>query len=888
MGLPTGVGKLRFTIQSCSGEDPDYPATELLYHSPQTRGWQCPRFCSFPQEVVLRLEEPSRIQQIQILSHEYKIATKVEIFVGVLPPGASDPEQCSLKRLGFLSFDSNERSGHQARELKSVHVNTTAFVLRLLVHRCHTNKLNIYNQVGIVALNLIGELLQAKGSNVGIVALNLIGEPLQAEPPLPQYVTNHYNPPPGVAVGPARSALADLALDVNVDPLTAAKIRDINRMKEAAVANEDYDEAKRLKGVMERLRAVGAKIAQLEARKQVAVEREDYDMAKALKVDIDKLRQAGDTTAAADAQENRPRRANDPEEIFARVLGTKAQRPAPVAVPPAASQPVTMRRTLSPTAASALEPSPEEERWPQASSPGATVPYLQAAGEGALTPAQAYDDRPARARGSYDYENDVAAASAAAAAADSGGGPKASSSGHAPEGFPADLPAPEPLASADEKDAEPLLEVLGDYTVRCLFSKTWQLRDAALQRVDRVLAQRGVSDDQLRDLFKALDRVLLRTIKDRVANVFQSSLAVAKVLLTTGSAAAGQREVAFFISELVPILIDKTGETNTRIQAAASEALLFLAGQKDLGLAALAHLFVRPVKNQSAWRPILGRLQLISALVPQLDIAKAGGEGFQLEPLMRFVGAAFASANADVRSTALKVMVQVHGIVGSAVNKYIPDNLNPKMREQLDEALGNKPDAAPSTSAPAPAPAAGGPSKQPTAHSGGKKAAPNGTAGTAGAGPAAGQQHHQHHHQLPHHSPTHHPPGAEQDPGAIDEDPAPYEAELASRIKALGPDHVEVAESLSNLAILYNSRGEWDKAQPLYERALAIWEKKCGPEHPDVAHTLTDLAVLHLEQGRDDVGRPLLERALRIQEKALGPDHADVIAIRDVLNSEDD
>lgn len=43
-----------------------------------------------------------------------------------------------------------------------------------------------------------------------------------------------------------------------------------------------------------------------------------------------------------------------------------------------------------------------------------------------------------------------------------------------------------------------------------------------------------------------------------------------------------------------------------------------------------------------------------------------------------------------------------------------------------------------------------------------------------------------------------------------------------------------------------------------------------------------------LMQGRDDVGRPLLERALRIQEAALGPNHPDVVAIRDVLNSEDE
>ena len=46
--------------------------------------------------------------------------------------------------------------------------------------------------------------------------------------------------------------------------------------------------------------------------------------------------------------------------------------------------------------------------------------------------------------------------------------------------------------------------------------------------------------------------------------------------------------------------------------------------------------------------------------------------------------------------------------------------------------------------------------------------------------------------------------------------------------------------------------GDFAAAQPLYQRALGIWEATLGPDHPDVAHTLTDLAVLHLEQARPD------------------------------------
>ena len=72
--------------------------------------------------------------------------------------------------------------------------------------------------------------------------------------------------------------------------------------------------------------------------------------------------------------------------------------------------------------------------------------------------------------------------------------------------------------------------------------------------------------------------------------------------------------------------------------------------------------------------------------------------------------------------------------------------------------------------------------------------------------------------------------------------------ELRQREALYGPNHPNLADSLSNLAILYNQSGAHNKAQPLYERALRIYETVHGPDHPDVAHTLTDLAVLHLEQ----------------------------------------
>jgi tetratricopeptide (TPR) repeat protein len=103
-----------------------------------------------------------------------------------------------------------------------------------------------------------------------------------------------------------------------------------------------------------------------------------------------------------------------------------------------------------------------------------------------------------------------------------------------------------------------------------------------------------------------------------------------------------------------------------------------------------------------------------------------------------------------------------------------------------------------------------------------------------------------------------------------------YRQALAIREKALGPDHVVVANSLNNLASLLQAEGDYVGAEPLYRRALAIEEKALGPDHPYVAVTLNNLASLLQAEGDYAGAEPLYRRALAIDEKALGPDHPDV------------
>jgi serine/threonine protein kinase len=108
------------------------------------------------------------------------------------------------------------------------------------------------------------------------------------------------------------------------------------------------------------------------------------------------------------------------------------------------------------------------------------------------------------------------------------------------------------------------------------------------------------------------------------------------------------------------------------------------------------------------------------------------------------------------------------------------------------------------------------------------------------------------------------------------------EKALEIRTKALGPDHPDVAITLSQLGTVVWRKGDFAKAKALQEQALAIREKRLGPDSQEVASSLHNLGTLNWSQGNYGEARRLLERALAIREKILGPEHADVAS---TLNS---
>lgn len=352
--------RLKYKIIKCTSEDPDFPVAELLSHSQHTRGWQTARYCEFPQEVWLKFENPVHLRQVQFLSHQSKIATKIELFTGNSPPGAQ-LDATQFKRLGYLSLDNNERSQFQARELKSVYVDVPARFVRILFHKCHANRYNVVNQVGLIALSCLGDNLSPESPALAppttsgpppFAQVNLHAnvstpsgtassvpnkpgvtprsagaspsgaEPASAKPAEPSHVpskpiSSGSNPSSNVAkpVTPVVYTKPQLPSDFagmdesKYDSWILERMRELATKKQECVDAEDYGGAKRCKDGIVILQEAGLRMSELEDQKRQAVEDEEYDVAKSIKEEITRLRSECERAGSGEAEKPPPRSA---------------------------------------------------------------------------------------------------------------------------------------------------------------------------------------------------------------------------------------------------------------------------------------------------------------------------------------------------------------------------------------------------------------------------------------------------------------------------------------------------------------------------------------------------------------------------------------------------
>lgn len=769
-----------------------------MLHAQESPGWASPPNGTFPQQLTLRLHSPAKLYQLQLLSHEYKIAGKVEIHAAFCKSNFKrrDGNETSViqshsneslhsivfDRLGFMSFDSNEKTKFSARELKSVSLpGIYATHLRFIFHRCHSNIMNVNNQISLIMVELLGEVLPDSPSadplHQETFATEKTDETIGPKIPVPASIEERnilsYEQDLKIKLGSCHTegnAKVSMKTDrPKVDSVTAQRIAELEKQKAVAVAAEDYDEAKRLKIAVEELYASGAKIAELEEKKTIAVAEEDYDLAKSLKIELERMRHRAflGASKASDESSNFGDKLNSKFAQGPIVQKGSSMKSASGEEEISAFSPATSRKDVQDSMRVHKTKSQEED-------PTESRKSMQA-NSLSVSECVSHDEKPVQGRGNYDLSSiDDTSDSAESILSeishsriisennitkenhnlDTKSSQKKQSLnkqirsgrekvlntdrgeehfneihqvqatktptpelaiadsdlvGSAPQGFPKDLPSPDPPNPEILKELSPLCNLAGQYVAICFRSKSWQLREAALYYLAQQLKNGGLPELKGNyDALKTLSGTINSGMKDRLPGV---TIAAMELLCAIAETAQSRdftsRDLHAAIADLIPLVAGKAANASIRIRNKAIECLVYLSKIKFVALKSFAPIFIRPIKRGELAKCSIGRVKLIEALLPHFGLSSKeeaytvladqkanltspnnpiGNAHFNLDLIMKFLNPALTSANSDLRSSAAEVVISM-GCLDRAKSKevieLIPKDINPKLKDYI-------------------------------------------------------------------------------------------------------------------------------------------------------------------------------------------------------------
>lgn len=237
-------------------------------------------------ELVLKFHKPALVCRIQILAHQYIIrkssrktpvftreinncfvAQQIEVWLHYSDQNIpSTPSSQLYDFLGFISLSDNSATNFKSRELQSANVTPRKGThLKLKLSSPHKNELNKYNQVSLLAVNVLGESFDSND--------DCFQTKDNVEPQL-------------------NSVCDDLLFSMYVEESITEIIRELELKKSEAVLNERFEYARKIKLCMSSLRVAGERLGRYALAKRQAIQIEDFIAAKLRKEQMDLYRLA--------------------------------------------------------------------------------------------------------------------------------------------------------------------------------------------------------------------------------------------------------------------------------------------------------------------------------------------------------------------------------------------------------------------------------------------------------------------------------------------------------------------------------------------------------------------------------------------------------------------
>jgi eukaryotic-like serine/threonine-protein kinase len=122
--------------------------------------------------------------------------------------------------------------------------------------------------------------------------------------------------------------------------------------------------------------------------------------------------------------------------------------------------------------------------------------------------------------------------------------------------------------------------------------------------------------------------------------------------------------------------------------------------------------------------------------------------------------------------------------------------------------------------------------------------------------------------------------------GKFDQAQSLLRSALNERKSLYGPDHAEVAKSLTALALLRADQAKFAEAERLAREGLAMSERHLPPDHPAVAKAIFALGMVLEDRGAYTQAIPLFERAVKIQSASASATRDLAASLSELANSE--
>ncbi|NXU21217.1 CE104 protein, partial [Pardalotus punctatus] len=649
--------KIGFTVVSSSGHEDGFSARELMVHAPTVNGWRSPRLCQYPQEIILQLVERCRIRKLQLLAHQYMIASKIEFYISESLPEYFAPYQSErFQRLGYVPLSDNEKTDFRARELKSVYMDAVGQYLKLIFHKNYVNKYNLYGQVALVAVNIIGDPADYGNDSMSSPSREkLIDHYLGIKSDDPALDGTYLGKRDSI------SPLDDLAFDMYQDPEVAQIIRRLDEKKREAVHHECYDHAKKLKQAIADLQKVGERLGRYEVEKRYAVEKEDYDLAKKKKDQMDEYRlkvyQQLELHDLLDAQLliQKP-----PELPLGSVSGIEIPQhssPEPADTSQREPQRAELQEQLAdPTSSESIVP--QQSPLPPQAQPATSKESFSKENVEFLP----YDERPLPAVCKQVNEA-VAYLEPEVTEEVMGDSPRTGNTGE-----------PEALVKKALREASPVVDVFGETLVSGAYSRTWSYREDALLAVYTKLMEVSVDTpkEDLRNMLRAAVFLVQKAIKDTVSSVFQASLKLLKMIITQyiPKHKLGKLETSLCVEKTLPHLLSRTGDSSSRLRLLALTFIQEMALCPEVKpLQIIPVHLVKALKPNSPTHLAMSHVELVESLLRDMGTENSG---FTVDNVMKFATGALEHKAHEVREVVLRIIFAMYREHRAAVLEYLP------------------------------------------------------------------------------------------------------------------------------------------------------------------------------------------------------------------------